>query len=412
LEKDFSQALFKNFYLQDVGWWHTILLSHSISYYLVPPTNVLKIKVLGRGLGESFFQEGSPKVLPFYKINHVNYVELRLNMDFVDQVKIYVRAGDGGNGCVSFRREKYVPRGGPDGGDGGDGGDVVLQVDGRLGTLLDLRYHNHYRALRGEHGRGSQQHGKSAPPCIIRVPCGTLVKDMNGKLIRDMLHDEEQYVAAHGGRGGKGNARFATSINRAPRNSEPGEPGEEAWLQLELKLLADVGLLGFPNAGKSTLISHISAATPKIAAYPFTTLTPHLGVVRAGEYSSFVVADIPGLLPGAHQGVGLGDRFLRHIERTRLLVHLVDISQGIDRDPVEEYKQINHELRQFNADLAARPQIVVASKLDIADPSRLERLGEYCRAEGLRYTAISAVSGEGLAGLIQMMQAGLGRGTG
>jgi GTP-binding protein len=325
-------------------------------------------------------------------------------MDFVDQVRIYVRAGDGGNGCLSFRREKYVPRGGPDGGDGGKGGDVVIRVDGRLHTLLDLRYQKHYRAKRGEHGRGKEQHGKNAPPLIISVPRGTILRDMEGRVIRDMLEAAEQVVVARGGRGGRGNASFATSTNRAPRTAEPGEPGEEMWLQLELKLLADVGLIGFPNAGKSTLISRISSAHPKVAAYPFTTLTPHLGVVRSGDYKSFVVADIPGLLPGAHQGTGLGDRFLKHIERTRLLVHLIDISQGISRDPIEEYKVISDELRQFSRELADKPRLVVASKLDAAEASRLERLKRFCQREGLHFVPVSAVTGEGLTELVQEVQ--------
>jgi GTP-binding protein len=331
-------------------------------------------------------------------------------MAFVDQVKIYVRAGDGGNGCVSFRREKYVPHGGPNGGDGGNGGDIIIQVDERLHTLVDLRYHSHYRAKRGEHGRGKDQHGKNAPAWIIKVPRGTMLKDMDGRLIRDMVEPAEQFVVAHGGRGGRGNARFVTSTNRAPRTAEPGEPGKEAWLQLELKLLADVGLIGFPNAGKSTLISRISSAHPKVADYPFTTLIPHLGVVKSGDYKSFVVADIPGLVPGAHQGTGLGDRFLRHVERTRLLVHLIDMSPEINRDPVQDYEVINNELQQFSAELAAKPQMVVASKLDVADAERLERLKEFCKQQGLRFFAVSAITGDGLAGLIQGMQEGLDKG--
>lgn len=330
-------------------------------------------------------------------------------MNFVDQIKIYVRAGDGGNGCVSFRREKYVPRGGPDGGDGGNGGDVILQTDGRLHTLLDLRYHRHNRAKRGDHGRGSGQHGKGAPALIIRVPCGTIVKDEAGRLIKDMVEASEQLVVARAGRGGRGNARFASSTNRAPKVAEEGESGEEAWLQLELKLLADVGLIGFPNAGKSTLISRISSAHPKVAAYPFTTLTPNLGVVKTGDYRSFVVADIPGLVPGAHQGTGLGDQFLKHVERTRLLVHLIDVSQGIDRDPVNDLEVINNELEQFNAELAQKPQLVVASKLDAVAPERLEILSRYCKAEGLRLIQISSITGEGLDLLKQGIQKELDR---
>ncbi len=273
-------------------------------------------------------------------------------MHFVDEVKIYVKAGDGGRGCVSFRREKCVPKGGPDGGDGGRGGDIILKVDDRLHTLLDLRYQRHYKAKRGEHGRGSGQHGKDAPDLIIRVPAGTIIKEQEGGFIADLTKDGQQIIIAKAGRGGRGNARFASSTNQAPRYAQPGTTGEERWLALNLKLLADVGLLGFPNAGKSTLISRISQARPKVADYPFTTLTPNLGVVKSGDYKSFVVADIPGLLPGAHQGVGLGDRFLKHIERTKILVHLIDISQGAERDPVIEYKTINNELAQFSPKLA------------------------------------------------------------
>ena len=271
-------------------------------------------------------------------------------------------------------------------------------------TLLDLRYHKHYRAKRGEHGRGKEQHGKSAPPLIIRVPRGTIIKDMAGGLIKDMVGATEEVVLAHAGRGGRGNATFATPTNRAPRTAEPGGPGEEACLKLELKLLADVGLIGFPNAGKSTLISRISSARPKIADYPFTTLIPHLGVVKGENYKSFVVADIPGLIPGAHQGTGLGDRFLKHIERTRLLVHLIDVSQGIDRDPVNEFEVLNNELQQFSPELAGKPQMVVASKLDVADTDRLERLREFCQVKNLIFIPVSAVTGEGVTELIQGMQ--------
>ncbi len=322
-------------------------------------------------------------------------------MNFVDQLKIYVLAGGGGDGCVSFRREKYVPRGGPNGGDGGNGGDVVIQVDERVHTLLDLRYHKHCRAKRGEHGRGKDQHGKNSPALIIKVPRGTMIKDMQGNLIRDMVDKAERLIVAHGGQGGRGNARFATAVNRAPRTVEQGKAGEEAWLQLELKLLADVGLIGFPNAGKSTLISRISSARPKVAAYPFTTLTPNLGVVKGGDYRSFVVADIPGLVPGAHQGVGLGDRFLKHIERTGLLVHLIDVSQGTQRDPVADYKALNYELEQFNPKLADKSQLVVASKLDAADPDRLKLLSAFCKDNELIFIPISSVTGEGLNELIQ-----------
>ena len=254
---------------------------------------------------------------------------------FIDEAKIYVKGGDGGKGCVSFRREKYIPRGGPDGGDGGEGGDVIITADRNLHTLIDLRYQQHYRADRGGHGEGSNKHGKDGGDCRIRVPVGTIIKDTDTELIlEDLNEDGKSLIAAKGGRGGKGNTRFKSSTNRAPRRAQKGLPGEEKWLYLELKLLADISIIGFPNAGKSTLISKISAAKPKISDYPFTTLTPNLGVVRVGDYKSFVVADIPGLIEGAYKGKGLGIRFLKHIERTKILLHLIDMSAGEGRDPI------------------------------------------------------------------------------
>jgi GTP-binding protein len=318
---------------------------------------------------------------------------------FVDQAKILVRGGRGGNGCVSFRREKFVPRGGPDGGDGGDGGKVVVQTDASLHTLLDLRYHSYNFAERGEHGKGKKMHGKRGEDLIIRVPPGTLLRDLDTHEVLWDFHDHgSHFVAACGGRGGRGNARFATSTNQAPRRATPGEPGDERWLLVELKLLADVGLLGFPNAGKSTLISCISDAKPKIAAYPFTTLTPHLGVVQLRNYATCVVADIPGLIPGAHAGKGLGLQFLKHIERTRVLVHLLDLVTCEDgRSPWADFVVLNHELACFDSGLAQRPQLVVATKMDL--PEARQRLPEVQRcfaSHGYEVIPISAVTGEGL----------------
>ncbi len=329
-------------------------------------------------------------------------------MDFVDQLKIFVKAGDGGRGCVSFRREKYVPRGGPNGGDGGNGGDVILRVDPQLATLLDLSFQRQYRAKRGAHGQGSDKHGRNADTLVIPVPPGTIVRELDtGRVLKDLVAPGQSLLVAKGGRGGRGNARFASSQQRAPRFAEEGKEGEEYWLQLELKLLADVGLIGCPNAGKSTLISRISAAHPKVAAYPFTTLVPHLGVVKLPDFRSFVVADIPGLIVGAHQGAGLGDRFLQHVERTRLFLHLVDVSP-LGGDPVAELENINQELLLFNPDLAIRPQLVVATKIDSLQAEKLEALKQFCAAEGLPLFPISAHSGEGVTTLLQQVSQRLG----
>ena len=323
-------------------------------------------------------------------------------MKFVDQVRIRVMAGDGGNGCVSFRRERYVPRGGPDGGDGGKGGDVILQADGQLSTLLDLSYPQQLRARKGTHGKGKDQTGRNGKDLIIRVPVGTLVRDdESGELLQDLLFDGQQFVVAVGGRGGKGNARFATSTHRAPRHAEKGEKGEERWLRLDLKLLADVGLIGFPNAGKSTLLSKISSARPKIGDYPFTTLVPNLGVVTE-EDRSFVVADIPGLIEGASGGAGLGLTFLRHVERTRLLVHLLDISGEPSRNPVKDFDGLNIELNAYHPSLREKVQIVVLNKIDL--PSVRKKAAEVKkRFEGMghRFYAISGKTGEGVKGLIE-----------
>jgi GTP-binding protein len=326
---------------------------------------------------------------------------------FVDEVEIHVAAGGGGNGCLSFRREKFVPRGGPDGGDGGAGGSVYLVASSRKNTLIDFRYHPEFQARRGQHGQGSNRTGFTADDLEIEVPVGTLVFDkdrQSGGLreLADLTEEGQRVLVAQGGRGGRGNARFVSSTNRAPRRTEPGEAGEERWLQLQLKLLADVGLVGFPNAGKSTLISRISAARPKIADYPFTTLTPNLGVVSLSDDRSFVVADVPGLIEGAHTGHGLGDRFLRHIERTKVLIHLVDVSSSSGRDPVEDFETIVKELRLFSAAVGAKPQIVAANKIDaLDDPSRLERLERHVKILKLPFHRISGATGEGVNGLLE-----------
>jgi GTP-binding protein len=323
-------------------------------------------------------------------------------MKFVDQVRIRVMAGNGGNGCVSFRRERYIPKGGPDGGDGGKGGDVILQADGQLSTLLDLSYPQQFRAQKGAHGKGKNQTGKNGKDCIIRVPVGTLVRDdESGELFQDLLFDGQQFIAAAGGRGGRGNARFATSTQRAPRHAEKGEQGEERWLRLDLKLLADVGLIGFPNAGKSTLLSKISSARPKIGDYPFTTLAPNLGVVT-GEGHSFVVADIPGLIEGASEGAGLGLTFLRHVERTRLLIHLLDISGEPSRNPLKDFDTLNSELNAYHPSLRKKVQIVVLNKIDL--PAVRERAAEVKKqfqGMGHRFHAISGKTGEGVQELIE-----------
>ena len=324
---------------------------------------------------------------------------------FIDRVKIRVKAGDGGNGVTAFRREKFVPRGGPSGGDGGKGGDVWLESEESLNTLLHLRYNPEHHAERGRHGEGSNRHGKDGADVIVKVPVGTQVFDAGtGELLHDFTDVFQRYLAAKGGKGGWGNAHFATPTRQAPKFHYTGRPGEERELQLELKLIADVGLVGFPNAGKSTLISVISAAKPKIADYPFTTLEPNLGVVDLGDFRTFVVADIPGLIEGASEGAGLGDRFLRHIERTKLLLHLVDVSSLSGRGPVEDYEIIDRELANYNEDLAARPQIVVATKIDSLDePERLEQLRVRAGADHREFLAISSVTGEGVKQLVNLV---------
>ncbi len=319
---------------------------------------------------------------------------------FVDVAKIKIKAGDGGNGAVSFHREKFVAAGGPDGGDGGRGGNVVFQADDNLSTLMDFRYKRKYVAPNGEPGRGKRCSGKNAEDLVIRVPRGTLVKDAASGLVMADISGDEPVVVAKGGKGGWGNSHFATPTRQIPRFAKPGLPGEEFEIQLELKLIADVGLIGFPNVGKSTLISVISAAKPKIANYHFTTLSPVLGVVRVGPEASFVAADIPGLIEGASEGVGLGHDFLRHVERCRLLLHLVDVSGSEGRDPIEDFEKINAELAGFSAELAARPQIVLGNKCDVAAPEQVERFESYIRDKGLPFRAVSAATRQGLDGLV------------
>lgn len=330
-------------------------------------------------------------------------------MRFVDYVTIFVKAGDGGRGCVSFRREKYVPRGGPDGGDGGRGGHVFVTAAAALNTLLDCRYRREYRAKRGGHGRGKNMHGADGDDLRISVPAGTIVRDADSnEILADLVVDGQSLCAARGGRGGLGNAHFATPTRQVPRYAQPGEAGEERRLILELKLLADVGLIGLPNAGKSTLISAISAARPKIADYPFTTLVPNLGVVKHEQHRSFVVADIPGLIEGAHRGAGLGFQFLRHIERTKIFLHLVDVSDGADPDPVRQYEKISEELMRYNPDLLDKTQAVVATKLDAAtDTVRLDMLREFCTMRHIDFLAVSAVSGRGVKQLLRYVGSAL-----
>lgn len=339
---------------------------------------------------------------------------------FVDEAKIFVKAGNGGNGCVAFRREKYVPRGGPSGGDGGNGGSVYVEANPNDNTLLRYRYNREFKADRGRHGEGSNCTGHSGADMVLQVPMGTLVyDDKSGEVLADLARPGERVQVAHGGRGGRGNQHFAKPWHQAPREHDDGQPGEERHLRLELKLLADVGLVGFPNAGKSTLISVISAARPKIANYPFTTLEPNLGVVNADGSTgregrevgrTFVVADLPGLIEGAHEGAGLGLRFLRHVERTRLLGHLIDTSDGGDADPVHAYQVISNELRAFSESLAEKARLVVATKLDATtDRTKLEQLQIFCAKQGLEFHAISAATGKGVRELVIAMADALGK---
>ncbi len=339
---------------------------------------------------------------------------------FVDEAKIYVKAGDGGNGCMAFRREKYVPRGGPSGGDGGNGGSIYVEANPNDNTLLRYRYNREFKGERGRHGEGSNCTGQSGDDTILKVPVGTLVFDEEGgELLADLRKPGQRILVAQGGRGGRGNQHFAKPWHQAPREKEEGQPGEERRLRLELKLLADVGLVGFPNAGKSTLISVISAARPKIANYPFTTLEPNLGVVNAdggtGGHGSelgrtFVVADLPGLIEGASEGAGLGMRFLRHVERTRLLAHLIDTSDTAEMDPVKAYEIIEGELAAFSEAMLEKPMIVAATKLDATtDQSKLFELTKFCAEKGIEFHAISAPTGEGVKELVRAMADALDR---
>ncbi len=324
-------------------------------------------------------------------------------MKFVDEARIHVKAGDGGDGCISFRRERFIPRGGPDGGDGGKGGDVILLADAQLVTLLDLTYPKQCRAQRGNHGKGKDQTGKNGESLIIRVPVGTLVRDdQTGELLQDFLFDAQRYVVAEGGRGGRGNARFATATLRAPRRADKGEKGQERWLRLELKLLADVGLIGYPNVGKSTLLSRISSANPKIADYPFTTLAPNLGVVSREDHRPFVAADIPGLIEGASEGAGLGLSFLRHVERTRLLIHLLDISEGLSRDAVNDFETLNRELKAYDPALQRKKQFLALNKIDLRSVrERATAIENQFETMGHRLYLISGRTGEGVEELLE-----------
>lgn len=323
-------------------------------------------------------------------------------MKFIDEVKIHVKAGDGGAGCVSFRREKFIPFGGPNGGDGGKGGDVIFRVSPNLSTLLDLRHQPHQKAGTGKNGMGKDRHGAYGDDLIILVPQGTLLKDAEtGEVLVDLAEPGQEVVVLKGGRGGQGNARFATSTHKAPRFAQPGEPGEERWLRLELKLMADVGLLGLPSVGKSSFITKVSAARPKIADYPFTTLVPNLGVVPYKDYRSFVLADIPGIIEGAHAGAGLGHRFLRHVERTRLLLHMLDLSWMPERDPIREFEMINRELASFSQELAEKRQVIVFNKIDLPQVrENMQQLLPWFAERDLKVFPVSAATGEGIPALL------------
>ncbi|MEN8141747.1 MAG: GTPase ObgE [Thermodesulfobacteriota bacterium] len=333
-------------------------------------------------------------------------------MAFVDEAKFFVKAGDGGRGCVSFRREKHVPRGGPDGGDGGHGGSVYLEATTRLQSLLDFKFRSHFLAKRGEHGKGKKMHGKRGADCVIYVPCGSIIKDSeSGAVLADLVEEGSRFLAAEGGMGGRGNVHFATATNRAPRIADSGRPGTEGWLKVELKLLADVGLIGLPNAGKSSLLSRLSAANPKVAPYPFTTLEPQLGVVNFDYGDSCIMADIPGLIEGAHEGVGLGHQFLRHIERTSILLHLID-SSGLEADPVDQYEMLARELQEFKEELASRRRLVLLNKIDLLADDELAPLKDRFAQLDLEFIAISAATGAGLVELKEWLARELFEGEG
>jgi GTP-binding protein len=323
-------------------------------------------------------------------------------MKFIDEARIYVKAGDGGRGCVSFRREKFVPRGGPDGGNGGKGGDIIIRASENHRTLLDLKYKQHHRVKHGGHGKGADRTGRDSPDIEIIVPVGTMIRDSEtGDIIADLAVDGETSVVAKGGAGGKGNAWFATSTNQAPRYAQDGIKGEERWITLELKLLADVGIIGLPNVGKSTFISKVSAARPKIADYPFTTLVPHLGVVRYGKLETFVIADIPGLIKGAHEGMGMGTRFLRHIERTSVLLHILDISHESHSDAWHDFETVNRELTLFSPSLIEKQQVVAINKIDLPiTRDRIKKEFDIFKRNGIKVLAFSAITGEGIDSVI------------
>lgn len=324
---------------------------------------------------------------------------------FVDQARITVHGGNGGNGAIAFRREKFVPKGGPAGGDGGDGGSVILVADGGLSTLLDFRYQHDYQAPAGERGGNKDRYGHRGEDMLLRVPGGTEVYDEEtGELIADLRKNGDRFVVARGGKGGRGNIHFATATDRAPRKAEPGQPGQERTIRLELKLLADVGLVGFPNVGKSSLIARISAARPKVADYPFTTLIPNLGMVQLSDERSFVVADVPGLIEGAHEGAGLGHRFLRHLERTRVLVHLLEVNDLPGRSPLQDHKTLRRELELYDLHMAGRTEVVVLNKLDLpATRKKLPTLRRHFAKQGVPFLAISAATGEGIPELLAAM---------
>ncbi len=325
-------------------------------------------------------------------------------MAFIDEAKFFVKAGDGGNGCSSFRREKFVPKGGPDGGDGGNGGNVIIEASKRLASLIDFRYRSHFITEKGANGQGKKKHGRNGKDKIILVPAGSIIRDAESKeVIVDLVEDGQRITVATGGRGGRGNCHFATGSNRAPRRADNGNPGEERWLLVELKLLADIGLVGLPNAGKSTLLSSLSAAQPKIASYPFTTLEPHLGVLQTAEHRPCIIADIPGLIEGAHQGAGLGHKFLRHIERTKLIIHIIDASGSIE-NILNDQKTIEQELHNFNEDLLQRRQILLLNKTDLIDDSgQLVRLNEIFTKKGIKVLNISAMTGDGIEELKELL---------